>query len=59
MDFNQLHHREGVERLRAQGTPCAEARRAHLALAGLYRDRIDGLRRARAAARPDLAAPAR
>lgn len=50
MDLNDLHHREGVERLRAARAAGAEARSAHLALADLYRDRIDFRRRTLVAA---------
>lgn len=50
MDLNLLLHREGVERLRADGALSIEARHAHLGLAGLFRARIEGLRRARVAA---------
>ena len=63
MDLNQLIHREGVERLRAVHAACAPSRAAHLCLAALYRDRIDGRRRRSlrdAAAGPALAlVPAR
>lgn len=45
MDLNDLHHREGVERLRAAEADSADARAAHLALAELFRDRIDFRRR--------------
>lgn len=55
VDLNHLHHREGVERMRADGAACTASRHAHLGLAGIFRARIDGLRRARvAAARPVL-----
>ena len=47
MDLNYLIHREGVERLRAQQAASAKARDAHMALADIYRDRIDFRRRAR------------
>lgn len=46
MDLNHLIHREGVERLRAIHAACTVSRDAHLGLANLYRDRIDGRRRA-------------
>lgn len=49
MDMNYLHEREGVERLRAVQAVGAEAREAHLALAALFRDRIDVRRRTLAA----------
>jgi hypothetical protein len=45
MNLNQLIHREGVERLRAVHAACDPSREAHLRLAELYRDRIDGRRR--------------
>ena len=45
MNLNQLIHREGEERLRAIAARCAPSRDAHLGLAGLYRDRIDGRHR--------------
>ena len=44
MDLNQLYHREGVERLRAEEAACAPSRQAHLVLAGFYRERIEALR---------------
>ena len=50
MDLNYLLHREGVERMRADGAACVESRHAHLGLAGIFRGRIDGLRRDRLAA---------
>lgn len=50
MDLNYLLHREGVERMRAEGALCVDSRRAHLGLAGIFRGRIDGLRRDRIAA---------
>jgi hypothetical protein len=50
VDLNYLLHREGVERMRADGAACVASRHAHLSLAGIFRDRIDGLRRDRVAA---------
>ena len=45
MDLNSLIHREGVERLRAQQAGSRAAQLSHLALADMYRDRIDFRRR--------------
>ena len=41
MDVNYLHHREGVERLRAAAAGNSQAREAHLGLAAQYRARIE------------------
>ena len=46
MDLNQLFHREGEERLRASQASCGRSRTAHLALAYLFRGRINLRRRA-------------
>ena len=46
MDLNQLFHREGEERLRASQASCGRSRTAHLALADLFRGRINLRRRA-------------
>ena len=49
MDVNYLHHREGVERMRADAALNTNARDAHLAMAAAYRTQIErrrsGLRR--------------
>ncbi|MDQ8758124.1 hypothetical protein RCO27_18005 [Sphingosinicella sp. LHD-64] len=45
MDLNHLIHREGEERVRAAQASSDEARAAHVALADLFRDRIDFRRR--------------
>lgn len=45
MDLDHLIHREGEERLRAAQATCDRARDAHLALADMFRDRIDFRRR--------------
>ena len=45
MDVNYLHHREGVERLRAAAALNANARRSHIALADAYRAEIVRQRR--------------
>jgi hypothetical protein len=45
MDLNYMIHREGEERLRAVHAACGQARDAHLAIAGIFRDRIDFRRR--------------
>lgn len=42
--LNHLIHREGEERARAAGAACDRSRRAHVALAGLFRDRIEARR---------------
>lgn len=45
MDLNILIHREGEERLRAQNAANRGAQIAHLAMADMFRDRIDFRRR--------------
>jgi hypothetical protein len=45
MDLNHLYHREGEERLRAQGAACERSRAVHVTLAEMFRDRIDFRRR--------------
>lgn len=46
MDLNYLIHREGEERLRAAHAACEKSRESHLAMADMFRDRIDFRRRA-------------
>jgi hypothetical protein len=46
VDLNHLIHREGEERLRASQASCDRSRTAHLALADLFRGRINLRRRA-------------
>lgn len=46
MDLNHLIHREGEERLRADRASCDSSRAVHVALAEMFRDRIDFKRRA-------------
>lgn len=50
MDLNILIHREGEERLRAQNAANRCAQIAHLAMADMFRDRIDFRRRTAIAA---------
>jgi hypothetical protein len=45
MDLNTMINREGEERLRADHAASGAARDAHLAIAGIFRDRIDFRRR--------------
>jgi hypothetical protein len=45
MDLNYLLHRQQVERSRADGASCDEARRAHAELAALYERAIETLTR--------------
>ena len=45
MDLDYLFRREGEEMLRADRAACGQAREAHLAIAGIFRDRIDFRRR--------------
>lgn len=45
MDLNYLQRREGEEMLRADRAASGEAREAHFAIAGIFRDRIDFRRR--------------
>ena len=40
MDLNYLYHRKGVSHLMAQKASCDPSRRAHLALASAYGERI-------------------
>jgi hypothetical protein len=53
--LNYLIHREGEERLRAAEAACDRSRRAHVALAGLFRDRIEARRAAVTGAAGDAA----
>lgn len=56
MDLNYLHHREGVERMRAQTAISSNARESHLSMASEYRQQIERLRRNTARSH-DLAGP--
>ncbi len=45
MDLNDLFHREGVERLRADQAPTEQSRSIHLQRAQSFRDRLNDHRR--------------